>query len=128
MANSPHPLCKNFFSDSKFAGTGLWAPQSFTEPAALCRLSTESLASHPLIHTAEGEFFCRVAAKACERLDVPVTGIRRCDVEEQAKAALGKAANATRRTIAMLGKSIGPPWTADHKAAALAALTILERR
>jgi hypothetical protein len=33
----------------------------------------ETLASHPLIHTAEGEFFRTVFWRACERLDIPVT-------------------------------------------------------
>jgi hypothetical protein len=30
-----------------------------------------------------------------------------------------------KRTVQTLGKSIGPPWTADHKSAALAAITLL---
>jgi hypothetical protein len=83
------------------------------------------LASHPLIHTAEGEFFCHTVRKACEHLNIAVSGIRRRDLEEQAKITFGRAATRWQRSIAILGKSIGPPWTADHKAAALAALTIL---
>lgn len=82
------------------------------------------LAAHPLIHTAEGEFFWRIARKACERLNIPVTSIRRRDLEEQARITFGRAATRVQRSITTLGKSIGPPWTADHKAAALAALTV----
>ena len=85
------------------------------------------LAAHPLIHTAEGEFFGLTARKACESLKIPVTGIRKRDLDEHAKTTLGKAAARAQRRIAVLGKSVGPPWTADHKAAALAALTILGR-
>jgi len=85
------------------------------------------LASHPLIHTAEGEFFCNVVTKACERCNIPVTGIRRRDLEEQAKAILGRSATRMQNAVAGLGKSIGPPWTADHKAATLAALTVLSK-
>ena len=86
------------------------------------------LAAHPLIHTAEGEFFGRTVRKACERLNMPVTSIRRRDLEEQMKVTFGKAAAGLQRSTAALGKQTGPPWTADHKAAALAALTILARK
>jgi len=82
------------------------------------------LAAHPLIHTAEGEFFSRVARAACERLQIPVTGIRRRDLDEQAKATLGRSAVPLQRAVAALGKSVGPPWTADHKNAALAAVIV----
>jgi len=83
------------------------------------------LASHPLIHTAEGEFFRDAVRKACVGAKVPVTSIRERDLEGQAKATFGRAASRVQRIIAGLGKSIGPPWTVDHKAAALAAATIL---
>jgi hypothetical protein len=86
------------------------------------------LAAHPLIHTAEGEFFSRTARIACERQKITVTGIRRRDLDEQAKTSFGKRAAQVKRTIANLGKSVGPPWTADHKTAALAAVTILAGR
>ena len=36
-----------------------------------------------------------------------------------------KAAAETERTIANLGKVMGPPWTADQKMATLAALLLL---
>jgi len=89
---------------------------------------SQILASHPLIHTAEGEFFGGTARKACERLNIPVTGIRRRNLEECAKTTFGRAAAQMKRTIATLGKSIGPPWTADHKCAALAAVTLLAQK
>jgi hypothetical protein len=85
------------------------------------------LASHPLIHTAEGEFFRHAVSKACERLKIPVTTIRERELEEQAKTAFGNAASRVQRRISTLGSSIGPPWTKDHKAAALAASVILAR-
>ncbi|HWY59928.1 MAG TPA: hypothetical protein VNZ03_36030 [Terriglobales bacterium] len=85
------------------------------------------LAAHPLIHTAEGEFFRDAVRKACERLEISVTGVRERDLDEQAKAAFGNAANRIQRTVSSLGNSIGPPWTKDHKATALAASIILSR-
>jgi len=85
------------------------------------------LASHPLIHTAEGEFFRHAVSKACERLKISVTEIRERELDERAKTAFGNAASRVQRRIASLGSSIGPPWTKDHKTAALAAAMILAR-
>lgn len=85
------------------------------------------LASHPLIHTAEGEFFRDGVRKACERLEISVAEIRERDLDEQAKTTFGNAANRMQRRISSLGRSIGPPWTKDHKTAALAASIILVR-
>jgi hypothetical protein len=83
------------------------------------------LASHPLIHTAEGEFFRHAARRGCEDLKIPVTAIRERELDEQAEAAFGSEASPLRAGIARLGSSIGPPWTKDHKTAALAAALIL---
>jgi hypothetical protein len=85
------------------------------------------LGSHPLLHTAEGQFFRNAVIQACRRLKLPVTEIRERELEEQALDAFGPAASPVQRRIASLGSSIGPPWTKDHKAAALAASLILAR-
>jgi hypothetical protein len=74
------------------------------------------LASHALIHTAEGEFFRHCVRKACERLGIHVTGIRERDLGER---------SALQQEIANLGKIVGPPWTQDQKMAALAAMMVL---
>ena len=83
------------------------------------------LGAHPLIHTAEGEFFRKVFSKACEGLDLPVTGIRERDLDEYVQSAFGKAATGIRQQLFELGKSLGPPWTTDQKMAAFAALIVL---
>jgi hypothetical protein len=85
------------------------------------------LASHPLIHTAEGEFFRHTVSQACEDLQIPVTAIKQRELEERAKSTFGSASR-IQGTIASLGRTIGPPWTKDHKAAALAAALILASR
>jgi hypothetical protein len=79
------------------------------------------LAAHPLIHTAEGEFFRSAVRQACERLQIPVTAIRERDLEERAKAVFGRATGQVQRQIESMGSVIGPPWTKDHKGAALGA-------
>lgn len=83
------------------------------------------LASHPLIHTAEGEFFRHAARRGCEDLQIPVTAIRERELDKQAEAAFGNGASRLRASIATIRNSIGPPWTKDHKTAALAAALIL---
>ena len=83
------------------------------------------LGSHPLLHTAEGQFFRNAVIQACQRLKLTVAEIRERDLEDQAKTTFGPAASQLQRRIAALGSSMGPPWTKDHKAAALAALLIL---
>jgi hypothetical protein len=83
------------------------------------------LSAHPLIHTAEGEFFRQAASNAFHRLQIPVTSIRERELEERAKAAFGKTAGRVQSTVSSLGTFVGPPWTRDHKTAALAAALIL---
>ena len=72
------------------------------------------LASHTLIHTAEGEMFRDVLTFAARDCRLPVTAVR----EKGLDAALLKR-------IGSLGKLIGPPWTQDQKYATLAALEAL---
>src|SRR5690348_14456443 len=67
---------------------------------------SEILASHPLIHTAEGEFFRKSVISACEALKIPVTQIREREVEEDAKSGHGKNAAQILRKIAAIGGSI----------------------
>ncbi len=84
------------------------------------------LASHALIHTAEGEFFRNVVREACEHFRFPVVGIRERELEERANATFGKAAARLRQHISSLGKTVGSPWTQDEKTAALAGLIVTE--
>jgi predicted NBD/HSP70 family sugar kinase len=72
------------------------------------------LASHALIHTAEGEMFRDALLKGAVQCGIPATGIREKDLDP---ALLARAAS--------LGKVIGPPWTVDQKQATAAALMSL---
>lgn len=85
------------------------------------------LVAHPLLHTAEGQFFREVFAKACESLALPVTGIRERDLAAQLQQTFGKAATKMQHQISAAGRVLGPPWTTDQKSAALAALTLLAK-
>jgi hypothetical protein len=85
------------------------------------------LAAHPLIHTAEGEFFRQAAYSACEGVRIPVTTIPVRELDARAKVAFANRAGRVQLSIANLRRSVGPPWTSDHKTAALAAALILVR-
>jgi hypothetical protein len=83
------------------------------------------LASHALIHAAEGEFFRRAFWKACEGLDLAVTGFRERDLDQCTQTAFGNAGGRMQQQVSALGRSLGPPWTQDQKMATLAALVLL---
>ena len=85
------------------------------------------LASHALVHTAEGEFFRRVVRVACERCRIPVDGFRERELDQRANATFGKAAAGLRQRISDLRSTVGSPWTQDEKAAALAGLMICDK-
>jgi hypothetical protein len=85
----------------------------------------EILASHPLIHTAEGEFFRQAFRSSLEQLRIPIAGIRARDLSDCAVKAFGKAAAEIQKRIDGMGRSLGAPWTKDEKIAALAAAIVL---
>ena len=71
------------------------------------------LASHALIHAAEGEHFRDALAHASERLGLPVVRVPERELRVTS-ASLQTSVNAA-------GKQLGLPWTADQKLAALVA-------
>jgi len=73
------------------------------------------LASHALIHTAEGEMFRGALVWAAQECRLPVSGVREKSLDAKSLMRVGS-----------LGKLIGPPWTQDQKYATLAALMALE--
>ena len=82
-----------------------------------------TLASHPLIHTAEGDFFRNALKQACEACGLEVSAIREKELLEYAASRLPN--EDVQRRVFEIGKSIGPPWTQDEKFCAIAAWTIL---
>jgi hypothetical protein len=85
----------------------------------------ETLASHVRIHTAEGQFFREILIEASRELNLPVTQIGERAVYAQACAKLKFAEVALAQWVTQLGRPLGPPWTQDHKRAALAACLAL---
>jgi hypothetical protein len=83
------------------------------------------LASHALIHAAEGDHFRQALADAAEFRGLEVVRIPRKELPEKASGALRVSAESLRARVAAFGKTAGPPWGQDQKLAALAAWTCL---
>jgi hypothetical protein len=79
------------------------------------------LASHALIHTADGEHFRDALAFAGKQHRVPIARIREKDLVAQAAQSLGRSGPALQATVTAWGKPLGPPWTQDQKLSALGA-------
>jgi len=85
-----------------------------------------TLRSHPVIHTAEGDFFRHALKTACESSGLPVLAIKEKALIEQAAATLRMSPDNLQLRVAALGKSLGPPWRQDEKLCAIAALLALK--
>lgn len=83
------------------------------------------LASHAMIHTAEGLFFRGVFARACEQTKLPVTKISERELFDLASRKLRISPAKLTAKLTALGRNLGPPWTQDQKFAALAAWLLL---
>ncbi len=85
------------------------------------------LTSHALIHTADGELFRESIRKASSRAKLQLTGTKERDLLAAAWKKLNKRPEYLNRSVAALGKSVGPPWTQDEKLATLAAWLTLAK-
>lgn len=83
------------------------------------------LASHALIHAAEGELFRDVLRQASRDCGLRVTEVRDRDLEEEAARSLRRSTAEMGRLLGAWGKALGPPWTQDEKRAALVAWVAL---
>jgi hypothetical protein len=79
------------------------------------------LASHALIHTADGVFFRECLLHASMRCGLDVVSMRERELLEQAAKALRVPGPSLLRRVTELGRPLGSPWTQDEKFATLAA-------
>jgi hypothetical protein len=87
------------------------------------------LAVHLRLHQAEGALYPAALLRAAEACGLPAQAIAQKTLTQVvAQQASAKSSAAVVRQIAELGKSIGAPWGADQKQAALAAWLALEGR
>ena len=78
------------------------------------------LASHALIHTADGQHFREALLQASERHRLRVFRVKEREVSALAAARFRIPADELQSRVNALGKGLGPPWTQDQKLAALA--------
>jgi hypothetical protein len=81
----------------------------------------EVLASHALIHAAEGELFRDVLRQASRRCGLRLAEVKERELDEQAAQSLRRSSAELGSRLAEWGKALGPPWTQDEKRAALVA-------
>ncbi len=79
------------------------------------------LASHALIHTADGELFREALLHAGARCGLKAEGIKERELLEQAGRAFRVKPVQLMRRITELGKPFGSPWSQDEKFATLVA-------
>ena len=81
----------------------------------------ETLASHALIHAAEGAMFRDALRQASLASGLRVVEIRERELDGRAASSLRHTTAALGDRLAQWGKALGPPWTQDQKRAALVA-------
>lgn len=85
------------------------------------------LASHALIHTADGELFREALRDASERCGLEIFTVKQSELLDLASHTLRLQPEDLLRRLANLGAALGPPWTRDEKFAALSAwLSLVE--
>lgn len=87
------------------------------------------LASHALIHTADGELFREAIVHGCNRCGLKLESIKERELLEHAGTALHLKPAELMRRVTELGKPLGSPWSQDEKFATVAAwLTLTSRK
>jgi hypothetical protein len=87
---------------------------------------TSILASHALIHAAEGDHFRNALSTAAERAGLRVCRVQARALEDHAVRGLSLPLRRVLDTVNDLGRQVGPPWGADQKKAALLAWILLK--
>jgi hypothetical protein len=83
------------------------------------------LASHALLHAAEGELYRDALSEAAEREGLRVVRFVKNEVRSEAAAAQGWKLEQLEARLAEIGRLAGTPWTKDEKDATAAAMLAL---
>lgn len=86
------------------------------------------LASHALIHAAEGALYRDAVADAAAHCGLTVMRIAERELDARAAAELRTTPARLHEWLAEMRRILGPPWTQDEKRAALAARVALAAR
>lgn len=80
---------------------------------------------HIRAHAAEGVLFRKALDRAAEKNSLGWRDFAERGLDTLAAAELGLAPAALKERLAALGRTVGPPWRADERAAAIAAWLLL---
>jgi len=86
------------------------------------------LASHALIHTADGELFREALLHASARCGLEAVKVKEKELVDSASEEFHLTASALQNRLKELGRAMGPPWSQDEKFAALVAWLTLASR
>ena len=86
------------------------------------------LASHALIHTADGELFREALSCGANQCGLEMVGIKEKELLDCARQTLRVQPAALLRRVTELGKPFGAPWSQDEKFATLVAWLALSSR
>jgi hypothetical protein len=79
------------------------------------------LASHALIHTADGELFREALLQSAARRGLKAFTVKENALFDCASRTLRLEKNEVVHRLVLIGQAIGPPWTQDEKLSALVA-------
>ncbi len=83
------------------------------------------LRSHPMLHTAEAEFYRDALRAACLACGIAACGVKEKTLAEEASKVLAMPVDELDQRVLELGKLIGPPWRQDEKLSAMGAWIVL---
>jgi hypothetical protein len=83
------------------------------------------LASHSLLHTAEGALYREVLVEAAQDLGMRAVLVPPKGVDALVTSTWGWTEGRQTTWLTKVGKELGPPWQKDHKQAVLAAMVAL---
>ncbi len=86
------------------------------------------LASHSMIHAADGELFREALLHASGRCGLKPLAVKERELLDSASRALGRKPDDLTHRIASLGRPLGPPWSQDEKLASLVAWLAMSAR
>jgi hypothetical protein len=126
---------------AKLAAIGLREVQTEIKAAGYCPVAAalllasgrplpaleDILASHALIHTADGELFREAVTEACAGCKLPLSRWKEKKLLAEAAQSLGVGEAALLKRVTGLGGPLGPPWSQDEKLSTLAAWLTLRQ-
>ena len=85
----------------------------------------EILASHPLLHAAEGRLYEEAITESSAAVALPVLALEPKSLLAETATTLGVSTTDLTAGLAAAGKRVGAPWQKDHREVATAALAAL---